>query len=126
MSGRRSIFVVGLAPAAAAALTFTSLGTRASVAPASRSALASTFESDMRHVVYEWDPNDPRSEADRRKALFDFTYETYEASAWIPQALFDGSLALQAVVGDIDTIVGEKAGLVRWRDNPRVPAFGMA
>jgi processive rubber oxygenase RoxA-like protein len=32
----------------------------------------------------------------------------------------------QAVVGDVDTIVGEKVGLVRWRDNELVPAFGMA
>src|SRR5439155_18675980 len=32
----------------------------------------------------------------------------------------------QAVVGDVNTIVGEKVGLVLWRDNPQVPAFGMA
>ena len=126
MSGRRSIYFIALAPVVTAVLLFTSLGTRAAVAPASRSALAATFDSDMRHVVYEWDPNDPRPQAERRKALFDFTYETYEASAWIPQSLFDGNLVTQAVVGDIETIVGEKAGLVRWRDNRMVPAFGMA
>ena len=125
MSGRRSIYFIALA-VAVTALLVTSLGTRASIAPGSRAALASTFASDMRHVVYEWDPDDPRTEAERRKALFDFTYETYETSAWIPQSLFDGNLVTQAVVGDIDTIVGERAGLVRWRDNERVPAFGMA
>ena len=69
---------------------------------------------------------DPRPEAERRQALFDFMYQTYEASAWIPQSLFDSNLVTQAVVGDVDTIVGEKVGLVLWRDNPRVPAFGMA
>ena len=53
-------------------------------------------------------------------------YETYDASAWIPQSLFDTNAVTHAVVGDVDTIVGDKVGLVLWRDNPRVPAFGMA
>ena len=80
----------------------------------------------MRHVVYAWDPADPRPEAERRQALFDFIYETYDASAWIPQSLFDSNVVTQAVVGDVDTIVRDKVGLVLWRDNARVPAFGMA
>ena len=91
-----------------------------------RDTLRSTFASDMRHVVYAWDPGDPRPEAVRRDALFDFVYETYDASAWIPQSLFDANLVAQAVAGDVETIVGEKVGLVRWRDNALVPAFGMA
>ncbi len=80
----------------------------------------------MRQVVYRWDPADPRSDADKRAALFDFVYQTYDSSAWIPQSLFDGNLATQAIVGDVDTIVRDKVGLVLWRDNRRVPAFGMA
>jgi len=32
----------------------------------------------------------------------------------------------QAVVGDVETIVRENVGLVLWRDNPLVPAFGIA
>ncbi|MBC8001913.1 MAG: hypothetical protein H7X97_04920 [Opitutaceae bacterium] len=92
----------------------------------SRAELMSTFDSDMRNVVYRWAPEDLRSTPDKRAALFDFTYQTYDSSAWIPQSLFDGNLATQAVIGDIDTIVGEKAGLVLWRDNLRVRAFGMA
>jgi len=47
----------------------------------------------MRNVVYRWSPDDPRSEDDRRAALFDFVYQTYDSSAWIPQSLFDGNLA---------------------------------
>ena len=70
--------------------------------------------------------NDPRPVEERRTALFDFMYETYDASAWIPQSLFDSNLITQAVIGDLQTIVGEKVGLVLWRDNPQVPAFGMA
>ena len=127
MSRRRSVYLTGLAAAVTVGLIIvTSLRTRALASPMSRASLASTFDSDIRHVAYAWDPSDPRSEADRRKALFDFMYETYQASAWIPQSLFDGNLVTQAVVGDVNTIVGEKAGLVLWRDNARVPAFGMA
>jgi RoxA-like, cytochrome c-like len=92
----------------------------------SRAALKDSFESDMRHVVYRWDPADTRPEAEKRAALFDFVYQTYDSSAWIPQSVFDGNLATQAIVGDVDSIVHDKVGLVLWRDNRRVPAFGMA
>ena len=92
----------------------------------SRAALKDSFESDMRHVVYRWDPADTRTDSEKRAALFDFVYQTYDSSAWIPQSLFDGNLATQAIVGDVDTIVHDKVGLVSWRDNGRVPAFGMA
>jgi len=91
-----------------------------------RDVLASTFVSDMRHVIYEWDPADPRPEDVRRQALFEFIYETYDASAWIPQSLFDANAITRAIAGDVDAIVGQKVGLVLWRDNTRVPAFGMA
>ena len=92
----------------------------------SREGLRASFESDMRHVVYRWSPDDPRSQKEQQTALFDFVYQTYDSSAWIPQSLFDGNLAIQAIVGDVETIVRDKVGLVLWRDNPRVPAFGMA
>jgi len=94
--------------------------------PWSRVTLKDSFDADMRHVVYRWDPEDRRSETEKRDALFDFVYQTYDSSAWIPQSLFDGSLATQAVVGSVDTIVRDRVGLVLWRDNRRVPAFGMA
>ena len=112
-----------------AVLVFSSwwrVGPRARTPAISRDALASSFSSDMRRVVYEWDPSDPRPEVVRQQALFDFIYQTYESSAWIPQSLFDRNVVTQAVVGDVGTIVGEKVGLTLWRDNPRVPAFGMA
>ena len=111
---------------AAAVLAFSRPGSYRSREVLSRTTLMSTFESDLRHVVYRWDADDPRSEAERRAALFAFTYQTYDSSAWIPQSVFDGSLASQTIVGNVDTIVRDKVGLVLWRDNPRVPAFGMA
>jgi hypothetical protein len=92
----------------------------------SRETLKATFASDMRNVVYRWSSDDRRSEEEKRTALFDFIYQTYDSSAWIPQSLFDGNLATQAIVGDVDTIVRDRVGLVLWRDNARVPAFGMA
>jgi hypothetical protein len=89
-------------------------------------ALMADFAGDLRNVVYRWDPADPRPAAERRQALFDFVYQTYDSSAWIPQSLFDANLITQAVVGDVETIVRDRVGLVLWRDNARVPAFGMA
>src|SRR5580765_2082792 len=118
--------LVFLSLAAAAGLLVTTLWTRASIEPVSRQALASSFDSGIRNLVIEWDAGDTRPEAERRAALFDFMYQTYRASAWIPQSLFDSNLVTQAVVGDVDTIVGDKVGLVLWRDNTLVPAFGMA
>ncbi|HYN10538.1 MAG TPA: hypothetical protein VES67_24340 [Vicinamibacterales bacterium] len=122
----RAVSLIVWLLALAGVLLCASFWTRASVAPMTRDALIGSFESDLRRVVLEWDPSDPRPAADRRRALFDFVYQTYDASAWIPQSLFDSNLVTQAVVGDVDTIVGEKVGLVLWRDNARVPAFGMA
>jgi mono/diheme cytochrome c family protein len=92
----------------------------------SRDTLVATFDSDIRGLVYRWAPEDPRSEAERRMALFEFIYQTYDSSAWIPQSLFDSNLVTQAVVGDVDAIVRDKVGLALWRENEIVPAFGMA
>jgi hypothetical protein len=122
----RPVHFVALALCIAAGLGSLLIRPRSAAPAITRDTLASSFQSDLRRVVYEWDPSDPRSEADRRQALFEFIYETYDASSWVPQSLFDSNLVTQAVVGDVDTIVGEKVGLVLWRDNRRVPAFGMA
>ena len=92
----------------------------------SEEALSATFDSAIRKLVISWDPTDPRSADERLKALSAFMYETYDASAWIPQSLFDSNVLTQAVVGDVETIIGENVGLVLWPDNPLVPAFGMA
>ncbi len=91
-----------------------------------RDALRASFASDITNLVYRWNPGDPRPEAERRAALFEFMYQTYDSSAWIPQSVFDGNVVTQAVFGDVDTIVGEKVGLVLWREQTHVPAFGMA
>jgi processive rubber oxygenase RoxA-like protein len=40
--------------------------------------------------------------------------------------VFDGNLIRQVVVGNVDTIVRDQVGLVLWRDNARVRAWGMA
>jgi hypothetical protein len=84
--------------------------TSASALPVTRDALVSTFDSDIRNLVYRWDPDDPRPQHERHAALFSFVHQTYETSAWIPQSLFDGNLVTQVVVGDVDTIVRDRVG----------------
>jgi len=116
-----AISVVGLV----AGLVMVQDWTHASVRPV-REALLESFASDTRNLVYRWDPRDPRSEDQRRQALFEFIYQTYDSSAWIPQSLFDTNLITQVVAGDVETIVRDKAGLTPWPDNALVPAFGMA
>jgi len=122
----RSGCVWGLTAILTGAVVITARPWRTPAAAWSRAALTSTFDSGIRNLVAEWDPEDRRPAAVRRQALFDFMYETYDASAWIPQSLFDTNVMTQAIVGDVDTIVGDKVALVLWRDNPKVPAFGMA
>ncbi len=91
-----------------------------------KEALSVTFESATRNLVINWDPTDPQTADERLKSLSTFMYETYDASAWIPQSLFDSNVITQAVVGDVNTIIREKVGLVLWLENPLVLAFGMA
>src|ERR1044072_6752184 len=119
---RRIIALIGFVLAVPIAVG----GTRSSVDPEIRDRLRASFRHDMGRVAVRWDPRDSRSVQEREDALFDFVYQTYDSSAWIPQSLFDLNLAAQVVVGDVETIVRDKAGLVNWRDNRIVPAFGMA
>lgn len=98
----------------------------ASASPVSRDELLGAFDSDIRNLVHRWDPDDPRPAAERRAALFDFVHQTYRTSAWIPQSVFEANLVTQTIVGDIETIVRDKVGLVPWRENGVVPAYGMA
>lgn len=92
----------------------------------SREALRSSFDADMRSVVYAWDATDPRPEPQRKQALFDFVYEGYSSSAWVPQASLEGNWLTRAVLGDSHAIARDRVGLVPWPENPVVAAFGMA
>jgi len=95
-------------------------------APLSRDELAASFNSDIRNLVVRWDPDDRRPVAEQRAALFGFVHETYRTSAWIPQSVFEWNRLTQAVAGDVNTIIQDKVGLVLWRENKAVPAYGMA
>ena len=125
MLKRRSAVVATIAALVVSAIAL-SRSNRTHARSVSDDMLMASFESDIRNVVLRWAPDDPRSPRERQRALFDFVYQTYESSAWIPQSLFDRNLVTQAVVGSVDTIVRDKVGLVLWRDNQLVPAFGMA
>ena len=91
-----------------------------------RAELSASFAADVRNLAYRWDVDDPTPAEARRAALFDFIYQTYETTAWIPQSLFDGNLISQVIAGDVATIVRDKVGLALWREHPRVSAYGMA
>jgi hypothetical protein len=116
----------GAAVLAVAIIGMSGWWSAASAAPASRDELAAAFETDIRNLVLRWDPADPRPVAEQRAALFDFVHETYRTSAWIPQSVFEWNRLTQAVAGDVDTIIRDKVGLVLWRENAAVPAYGMA
>jgi hypothetical protein len=88
--------------------------------------MASTFRADIRNLVIEWNRHDTRPAEEREAALFQFMHQTYDTTAWIPHALFEGNLARQVVAGDIATIVRDRAGLVLWPENALIPAYGMA
>jgi hypothetical protein len=88
--------------------------------------LRGSFNADIRNMVYEWSPDDLRSPAERRDALFAFMYEGYNSSAWIPQSLFDGNLITQAILGRNETIIRDRIGMVLWPENQVARAYGMA
>jgi hypothetical protein len=92
----------------------------------SRESLRSSFDVDMRNVVYAWDPTDPRPEMQRRQALFEFVYEGYKSSVWVPQASLEGNWLTRAVLGHSHAIASDRVGLVPWPENQVVAAYGMA
>ena len=126
MSGRRVHTTAAAALAVAASVGALMSRDRHVAAPPSRDELAASFSSDIRNLVVSWDPDDPRSLSERQAALFGFVHETYRTSAWIPQSVFEWNRFTQAVAGDVDTIIRDKVGLVLWRENKAVPAYGMA
>ena len=109
------------------ALAFVNRLARRPMAPAvSKAELEARFRSDIRNLVYRWNEDDPRSEDERERSLFEFVYQTYDSSAWIPQSVFDMNVLTQAIVGDVATIMRDKVGLALWKENATVPAYGMA
>ena len=123
---RTPIVAAGIALAAACLVGATSPWRTSMPFPTARQALEETFAHDTRNLVYRWDREDPRPRREREAALFAFMHQTYNTSAWIPHSLFTANLVTQVVSGDIETIVRDKVGLVPWRENRFVPAYGMA
>jgi len=123
-SHSRSVLV--LCVAIALGLSMAAVARRSNARPVTRESLDASFDVDIPNLVIRWDPKDTRPVAERRAALFDFMYESYQTSAWIPQSLFDRNVVTQAVVGDVDAIVRDRVGLVPWPENRSVPAYGMS
>jgi len=93
--------------------------------PLTRETLRRSFPADIREMVYRWDPRDPRTEAERRQALFDFMYEGFDSVAWVPQSLFKRK-ELLAPFGDPDAIITQTIGLIGWPQNRAARTYGMA
>jgi hypothetical protein len=72
-------------------------------------ALWRSFPADIRQMVYRWDPHDPRTEEERRRALFDSMYEGFDSAAWVPQSLVERK-ELLAPFGDPDAIITRTIG----------------
>ena len=90
------------------------------------SSMSETFESDIANMVYEWNPQDPRSEKERQRVLFGFMTETYNGSFFIPNSLLQGNFITQAVIGDRRTIARDKVGLVFWPENQTTQVYGVS
>jgi len=70
----RSGCVWGLTAILTGAVVITARPWRTPAAAWSRAALTSTFDSGIRNLVAEWDPEDRRPAAVRRQALFERTH----------------------------------------------------
>ena len=119
-------FVVLLASAVFALFLCVDLLRPAASEAVDREELLRTFSADTANLVYRWSPEDPRSEEERRLALFDFMYETYGNTTWLPQSLFDRNRMTQAVTGYTDEIVRDRIGMTLWPENRLVKTYGMA
>ncbi len=51
--------------------------------------LRESFARDTRNLKIAWADDDPRPERLRQDLLFEFVYQGYEGSVWVPQALFE-------------------------------------
>src|SRR4026209_1237361 len=98
VSRRKSVVLVAALLAWAGGLMWPPLEASPSTGLPAES-LAATLDADMRTVVYRWNEADPRSDTERKKALFDFVSQTYDSAAWIPQSLFDQNLITQTAAG---------------------------
>jgi hypothetical protein len=127
MRAKHSVrLLAGVAAAILAGVWLSASRTSPSMRSMTREERAATFQSDIRNLVYRWNPEDERAPAERQAALFAFVHQTYDTTAWIPQSLFDNNLMTQVVAGDVATIVRDKVGLVLWPENTSIPAYGMA
>ncbi|MEO8258219.1 MAG: hypothetical protein ABI868_12805 [Acidobacteriota bacterium] len=124
--GASTLLAVGVLLAAFAGRSRLPVAPPPAPSHATRAGLDASFPDDIRNLIYSWDPDDRRPASERTRLLRDFIYETFESSAWIPQSLFEHNVVVQAVVGDVDTIVREKVGLVLWPENALIKAYGMA
>jgi hypothetical protein len=85
------------------------------------------FRSAIRNAKIAWNPDDPRPEPERLKALFEFMTETYGGTEafGVPRSLVTGN-ALTRMIWDYEQVLGLEVGLVVWPENEETPAYGIA
>jgi hypothetical protein len=74
-----------------------------------------------------WNPDDPRPEPERLKALLEFATETYGGTEafGVPTSLVMGNAVTRAI-WDYDQVLERKIGLVGWPENREAPVYGIA
>jgi hypothetical protein len=125
----RILFRLSLAPALlmiVGGVVILALPRSAPARPASRADMRASFSRDIRNLKIAWADEDPRPEKLRQDLLFEFIYQGYDGTVWVPQALFDGNSITQAVIGDNAAIIRDRIGLTIWPENRIAPAYGMA
>lgn len=86
------------------------------------------FQAAIENMNISWNADDPRTEAERLKALFEFMTETYAGvdAFGISQSALKGNLITRSLWGDLNQIIGRQIGLVLWPENEKAPAYGMS
>ena len=85
------------------------------------------FKSAIKNMQIAWNADDPRTEEERLKALFEFMTETYGGldTFGVPESTLKGNFITRSI-WDYNDLLGRQVGLVLWPENKDVPAYGMS
>ncbi|MBI2466688.1 MAG: hypothetical protein HYV62_02520, partial [Candidatus Rokubacteria bacterium] len=85
------------------------------------------FRAAISNAKVAWNPDDPRPEPERMKALFGFMTDTLGGieTFSVPRSVVAGN-ALTRAIWDYDQLLGREVGLVLWTANREAPVYGIA
>ncbi len=100
--------------------------TPTSARPMTREGLAAAFESDIRNLVYRWNPEDDRPPTNgMRRYLRSSIKPTIRPPGFLNRCSTTTS-SRRSSPGTSRRIVRDDVGLVLWPENKIIPAYGMA